>query len=69
METKSNALSSSKLNKLLQGTDHDEDGFQTQVFVYAKYIVLKQMARENKHDIAIEYCRKVIFEHKRNWNV
>ena len=39
------------------------------MFVYAKYTVLKQMASENKHDIAAEYCKKVIFDHKRNWHI
>ena len=39
------------------------------VFVFAKYTVLKHMASENKHDIAGEYCKQVIFDHKRNWDI
>ena len=27
------------------------------------------MAGENKHDIAIQYCSKVILEHNRNWRI
>ena len=39
------------------------------MFVYAKYTVIKQMASEDKHEIAAEYCKKVIFDHKRNWHI
>ena len=69
LESKSNALSSTQLSKLVSPSDSTDKEFLAKVFVYAKYSVLKQMASEGKHDIAAEYCKKVIFDHKRNWHI
>ena len=39
---------------MLVKSNFDENmEFSEKVFVYAKYIVAKQMATENKHDIAV----------------
>ena len=69
LETKSNALSSTQLSKLVATQDSTDTEFLSKVYVYAKYSVLKQMASEGKHAIAAEYCKKVIFDHKRNWHI
>ena len=69
LETKSNDLSRSTLNRLSKHVEGDDTEFAERVFVYAKYVIIKHMASQNKHDIAIEYCRKVNFEHNRNWQV
>jgi len=69
LETKSNALSSTQLSKLVSSQDSTDIDFLSKVFVYAKYSVLKLMASEGKHNIAAEYCKKVIFDHKRNWHI
>ena len=53
LEAKSNEISNNQLNKLSNPGSSNGTEFTEKVFVYAKYVVLKQMASDSKHDIAI----------------
>ena len=71
LEDASNRLSKEHLHKVVgQETDSNLSlEFTEKVYVYAKYIIIRLMAKQNQHEVAISYSKKVIFEHSRNWKL
>ena len=53
LEAKSNDISKNKLNMLVKSNSDASLEFTESVFVYIKFIIIKSMVSENKHDIAI----------------
>ena len=71
LEDASNRLSKEHLHRVVGQLIDSKISieFTEKVFVYAKYIIIKQMAIQNQHDIAVSYSKKVIFEHSRNCHI
>ena len=71
LEDASNRLSKEHLHRVVgQETDSNLSlEFTEKVYVYAKYIIIRLMAKQNQHEVAISYSKKVIFEHSRNWKL
>ena len=71
LEDASNRLSKEHLHRVVgQETEYNLSlEFTEKVYIYAKYIIIKQMAKHSHHDVAISYSKKVIFEHSRNWKL